>query len=83
MTATIEISLYPLNNDYPSSVVSFLQKLRTIPGVEMSTNGMSTVLIGPYDVLWTGLGSLIEAQASKEESVFVLKIAGGRREYID
>ena len=81
MTATIEISLYPLNNDYPASVVGFLQKLKTIPGTEMHTNGMSTILIGPYESIWPHLGTLVEAQFSTEDCVFVLKLAPGRREY--
>lgn len=81
MTATIEISLYPLNNDYPASVVGFLQKLRAIPDIEMHTNGMSTILIGPYATLWPHVGALVEEQFSTEDCVFVLKLAPGRREY--
>jgi len=81
MTTTIEISFYPLNKDYPASVVSFLQKLKSIPDIETKTNGMSTILIGNYDILWPQLGELISLQFGEEDCIFVLKVAPGRREY--
>lgn len=83
MTATLEISLYPLLNEYPSSVLNFLQKLKALSGIEIKSNGMSTIIIGSFDVLWPQLGQLIYDQLAIEESVFVLKIAPGRREYSD
>lgn len=83
MTSTIEISFYPLNNQYPASVVNFLEKLRAIPGIEINTNGMSTILIGPYKNMWTPLSKLIERQLASEDCVFVLKVAPGRREYVE
>ncbi len=83
MTATIEISFYPLNNEYPSSVVKFLQKLKALPGLEIRTNGMSTIIIGPFESLWPMLGNLIESQFISEDCVFVLKVAPNRREYVD
>jgi uncharacterized protein YqgV (UPF0045/DUF77 family) len=83
MTSTIEISVYPLNNDYTSSVLAFLQKLKAIPSVEIHTNGMSTILIGKYENLWPYLGSLMGEQMVTEECVFVIKVAPGRREYVD
>jgi hypothetical protein len=83
MTSTIEISFYPLNNDYPASVVSFLQKLRAIPGIELATNGMSTIIIGNYEQLWPQLGELIQGELAGDNCIFVLKIAPGRREYVD
>jgi len=83
MTSTIEISLYPLHADYPSIVINFLQKLREIPGIEIKSNGMSTIIIGKLDLIWSQLGYLIELQLSAEDSIFVLKVAPGRREYGD
>jgi len=83
MTATIEISFYPLNNHYPSSVVNFLQKLRSIPGLESTTNGMSTIIIGPYETVWNQLGPLLKEELFAQDSIFVLKVAPGRREYVE
>ncbi len=81
MTSTIEISLYPLKDEYPSSVLSFLKKLNTLDGIEISTNGMSTLLTGEYDHLWSNLGRLLKEHFENEDAIAVLKIAPGRREY--
>ena len=82
MTTTIEISLYPLRDDYPSHVIRFLSQLKTIPEVEISTNGMSTILIGNYTTLWKNLGELMEEEMASGSSLFVMKVAPGRREFV-
>ncbi len=83
MTVTIEISLYPLHNEYPSAVLSFLQNLKAIPGLDIQSNGMSTIIIGDFDSMWSELGLLMSIQLSAEDSIFVMKVAPGRREYVD
>ena len=83
MTSTIEISLYPLNNEYTSSVLRFLQKLKECSGIELHTNGMSTVIIGDFVHVWQQLGSLLEWQFAQEDCVIVMKVTSGRREYIE
>ena len=82
MTSTIEISLYPLRDDYPDHVIRFLSKLKTIPDVEITTNGMSTIIIGEYADLWKNLGALMEEEMASGSSLFVMKVAPGRREYV-
>ncbi len=83
MTSTIEISLYPLMEDYPSHVIRFLDKLKAVPGIEMSTNGMSTIIIGDYTSLWNSLGQLMKEEMESGSSLFVMKVAPGRREFVD
>ena len=82
MTSTIEISLYPLRDDYPSHVIHFLSRLKTIPNVDINTNGMSTIIIGDYSSLWKNLGQLMEEELTSGFSLFVMKVAPGRREYL-
>ena len=82
MTSTIEISLYPLRDDYPSHVLRFLAKLKAIPDVEINTNGMSTIIIGEYTSLWKHLGGMMEEEMASGYSLFVMKVAPGRREYL-
>lgn len=81
MTATIELSYYPLREDYPDRVILFLEKLKQLPGTEIQTNGMSTILIGEFGPMWKNLGELISGEFSDVASLFVLKVAPGRREY--
>lgn len=82
MTSTIEISLYPLRDDYPSHVIHFLSKLKMLPDIEINTNGMSTIIIGDYSSLWKNLGQLMEEELTSGFSLFVMKVAPGRREYL-
>lgn len=82
MTATIELSLYPLRDDYPAHVLSFLTRLKQIPEIEITTNGMSTILIGDYAILWNRLGALMETEMTGGSSLFVMKVAPGRREFL-
>jgi hypothetical protein len=82
MTSTIEISLYPLFDDYPTHVIKFLSKLKTLPDVEITTNGMSTIIIGEYSSFWKDLGVLMEEEMASGSSLFVMKVAPGRREYV-
>lgn len=82
MTSTIELSLYPLRDDYPSHVIAFLEKLKQLPGIEIQTNGMSTILIGEYTTLWKQLGDLMSDEMKTGYSLFVMKVAPGRREYV-
>jgi uncharacterized protein YqgV (UPF0045/DUF77 family) len=82
MTATIELSYYPLNNEYPASVLRFLEKLNAIPDLEVSTNGMSTVIIGDFKYIWSQLGSMLEVHFNQEDAIAVMKVAGGRRDFI-
>ena len=83
MTATFEISLYPLNNEYVASVLAFLEELRSLRNVEIQTNGMSTILIGDYASMWVQLGALMENSFNKEDAVLVMKVAKGRREFVE
>ena len=82
MTSTIEISLYPLRDDYPAAVLSFLEQVKAIPDTEVHTNGMSTIIIGEYSFLWKQIGDLMAIEMVSGSSIFVLKVAPGRREYV-
>lgn len=81
MTSTIEISYYPLRDDYPDYVLLFLEKIRSIEGIEIHTNGMSTILIGEFDRMWVSLGALMMDEFDSAASLFVMKVAPGRREF--
>ena len=53
-----------------------------MPDVEIQTNGMSTIIIGAYASLWKNLGVLMEEELKSGSSLFVMKVAPGRREYL-
>lgn len=83
MTSTIELSFYPLHEEYPSAVLNFLHLLKAMPGIEIKSNGMSSILIGNFETIWPELGILMKSQLSMQDCVFIMKVAAGRREYED
>lgn len=83
MTSTLEISLYPLQDNYPDAVLNFLEQLKSIPDVEIQTNGMSSIIIGEFSFLWKRMGDLMAMEMASGSSIFVFKVAPGRREYLE
>ncbi len=53
---TIEISMYPLVNEYEPHIISFLQNLKSYDGILVKTNAMSTYVQGPFETVWKVLG---------------------------
>ena len=81
MQATIEISMYPLHQDYEERVLSFLEKINQYPTVKVETNGVSTQLFGDYDVLMQLLQTEIKTVFEEQMAMFVLKIGKGELRY--
>ncbi len=82
MTGTFELSYFPFRDAYPESVIEVLAALRQIDGITIETNGMSTVLIGDFEKIWTSLGDIAAGRLAAEDAALVLKVARGRREYL-
>lgn len=75
MKAAIELSLYPLREDYELYVVDFIHRLREHEQIEIVTNNMSTQLVGEYDHLMSILTHEIKRSFQKEGgTVVVMKI---------
>lgn len=81
MKATIEISLYPLHQDYKNRVLDFLEKINTYKDVTVETNGVSTQIFGEYDTLMTLLQTEIKSVLEEQDAMFVLKIGKGELRY--
>ncbi|HVN45930.1 MAG TPA: hypothetical protein VMT66_11930 [Steroidobacteraceae bacterium] len=81
MDIGVEISLYPLKEEFVPAIHDFLGRLNRVEGVRVVTNSMSTQLFGPYDaimqLLSAELRSTFEAlAAAREKAVFVMKVLG-------
>ncbi|OUR72376.1 hypothetical protein A9Q78_07060 [Methylophaga sp. 41_12_T18] len=80
MRVSIDISLYPLNENYVEPILTFIDKLETNPQLIVKRNSLSTQVFGEYRDLMDCLDSEIEAVfAAMPESVFVLKMIGTDR----
>jgi uncharacterized protein YqgV (UPF0045/DUF77 family) len=74
MNASIEISYYPLHDDYISPIKDFIFRLNQHTDIEVITNGMSTQVFGEFDLLMPIISKEIRKSFELPHSVFVLKI---------
>lgn len=49
MKAAIELSMYPLNQNYEPPILDFIERLNKHKGIRVETNSMSTQISGDYD----------------------------------
>ena len=80
MRISIDISLYPLTQDYVEPILAFINQLETNPKLIVKRNSLSTQVFGEYRDVMDCLDSEIEAVfTALPESVFVLKMIGTDR----
>ena len=51
MKLSVEISNYPLNEDYIPPIKDFIERLKATNGLRISCNTMSTQIFGDYDAV--------------------------------
>ena len=80
MQVSVDISLYPLHQDYIPQIDAFIFLLNQEPAVQVVTNALSTQLYGEYE---TVMGLLARAMgehiAIHDDSVFSIKVLNGDR----
>jgi uncharacterized protein YqgV (UPF0045/DUF77 family) len=78
MQATVELSLNPLDADYANIVTEFILRFKDHPDLQVVVNGLSTQIIGPYDLIMDMLEGEMKTVLEKYPAVFHMKIARGR-----
>jgi uncharacterized protein YqgV (UPF0045/DUF77 family) len=74
MRVTVEISLYPLRDDFVPAIREFIVELRRQPGIELLSNQMSTQLRGDFEAVMAGLqAAMTTAWTEGGSQVFVMK----------
>lgn len=77
MDIGVEISLYPLHQDFIPPIQDFIDRLNTEPRLRIVTNSMSTQVFGDYDaVMKTLVRELRSTLAANDKAVFVMKVLG-------
>jgi len=77
MDIAVEISLYPLAEDYAPRIKAFLERVRADGRLKVVTSSLSTQLFGPYDEVLGVLGREMRATFGEvDKAVFVLKVFG-------
>lgn len=78
MQLSVEISKYPLADDYIGPIKGFIEQLHQYPQVKVLTNTMSTQLFGDYDDVMQALQACIKwSFAEYGKVVFVCKFIHG------
>jgi len=77
MEISVEISKYPLADDYIPAIKTFIERLNTIDGLTVVTNTMSTQVFADHDLVMNTLRD--EMKLSWEtfgKAIFVCKFIG-------
>jgi len=77
MDIGVEISLYPLHQQFIPPIRDFINRLNADQRLRVVTNSMSTQVFGDYDVVMLLLvRELRVTLASNDKAVFVMKVLG-------
>ena len=78
MKLTVELSMYPFNEDYKTLIKDFIRELNTYEGLQTSTTPTSTLVHGEYDMVMDSLKALIAwSYETHGRQVFVAKFIPG------
>lgn len=75
MQTAVDISYYPLTEDYEAPIIQFIQNLKKYPGLKVATNQLTTQVSGEYDVVMTAVQAAMKSSLTKgPKASFVLKV---------
>ena len=75
MVCSVEISMYPLKENFKPSIIAFIKNLRKYPFIKVTTSGMSTQVFGEYKIVMNAINTEMENTFLNENSViFNLKV---------
>jgi len=77
MEIGVEISLYPLHQQYIPPIKDFIDRLNAHSGLRIVTNSMSTQVFGDYElVMQTLVRELRPTFEGNDKAIFVMKVLG-------
>lgn len=80
MPITVELSLYPLSENYVPVIRDFITRLRTYKDLEIVTNATSTQIVGEHAYIFEILSKETAITFSSGHCVFVMKVLGFERD---
>ncbi len=74
MKTSIDISYYPLNQEFRQPIKNFIASLEQQDNISVRSNSMSTQVFGEFDDVMSSVTECIKNAFELPESTFVLKI---------
>jgi len=74
MKVSVEISMYPLSQEYIPLIKGFLKRLRAHKNITVETNGMSSQIFGLFDDVFGAINQEMKEEFAKSDKVvYVMK----------
>ena len=80
MRITVELSLYPLTENYVTPIREFIARLKSYEGLIIVTNATSTQIVGEHAYVFEILSKETAITFASGNNVFVMKILGFERD---
>lgn len=81
MEVSVDISMYPLQQEFEAPILAFIDQLEKEPSVEVVRNELSTQVHGEYKTIMALLEKEIFSVFTEiPNSIFVLKFVGNNRQ---
>ena len=78
MILTVEISMYPLQEDYATPILAFIEQLNSRKGLRVNTTSTATTVSGEYESVMLALTELFLWSYQKHgKAVYVTKFIPG------
>lgn len=74
MKTSVEISYYPLMEEYKTPIKKFIETLKEDARITVKSNSLSTHVFGEYDDVMAVITACIKDAFELPSSIFVLKI---------
>ena len=79
MIVTAELSLYPLESEFESDIISFIKYLKAQADIEVHSHSMSTYIIGESGIVFRAIQEAFEKiSQSVDTSSLVIKMVNRR-----
>ena len=72
MNISVELSMYPLAEEYGTPILKFINRLKACDGISVSTNTMSTQVFGDYDLVMDVLKKEMKRAFEDEKTVVMV-----------
>lgn len=82
MRISVEMSLYPLQDEFIPEILAFINALKEVEGLSVKTNTMSTQVHGEYDLVMSSIAKCLKTPfEAGVPMALVTKILSSDREH--